>query len=203
MTDESSQNVIALYEQYAADFDHLRERRLIEKSWLDKFAAMLPEKPLVLDIGCGSADPVARYLIESGHDVTGVDASGPLIDLCRIRFPQNQWLLADMRQLELARRFDGLIAWHSLFHLTPQDQRGMFARFQMHAAKGAALMFTAGPRDGEDIGLFHGQPLYHASLAFDDYEKLLAKNGFELVDYISQDENCGGATVYLAKQTTS
>jgi hypothetical protein len=38
------------------------------------------------------------------------------------------------------RTFDGVLAWDSFFHLTPDDQRGMFAVFSVHVAKDATLM---------------------------------------------------------------
>lgn len=196
----ASRDVIGLYTEHGADFDKERGRSLAEKSWLDRFASLLPGGGSILDIGCGSGEPIAGYFIASGYDVTGIDASLPLIELCRSRFPENLWAVADMRELALGRRFDGLIAWHSFFHLTPEDQSRMFGIFRQHANDGAALMFTAGPGQGEAIGMFQGKPLYHASLARDDYESLLAAHGFRLLDHIVNDPQCGGATVYLARR---
>jgi hypothetical protein len=91
------------------------------------------------------------------------------------------------------------MAWHSFFHLTPDDQRAMFPVFARHAAPGAALMFTSGPEHGERVGDYRGDPLYHASLAPAEYEALLAANGFRLLSYVPEDRTCGGATVWLAK----
>lgn len=199
MADES-EDVIGLYERHGPDFDRLRGRALVEKPWLDRFTALLPRKASILDIGCGSAEPIAHYFIENGYDVTGVDASSSLINLCRQRFPQNQWHVADMRQLALWKRFDGLIAWHSFFHLTPQAQQAMFDVFDSHANEGAALMFTAGPDHGETIGSLFGTPLYHASLGFEEYKALLDERGFRIVDHVVEDKACGGATVYLAQR---
>lgn len=196
----ASRDVIGLYTEHGADFDKERGRSLAEKSWLDRFASLLPGGGSILDIGCGSGEPIAGYFIASGYDVTGIDASLPLIELCRNRFPGNLWAVADMRELALGHRFDGLIAWHSFFHLKPEDQRLMFGIFRQHANDGAALMFTAGPGQGEAIGTFQGKPLYHASLARDDYESLLAAHGFRLLDHIVNDRQCGGATVYLARR---
>ncbi len=73
------------------------------------------------------------------------------------------------------------MAWDSFFHLGFDDQRRMFAVFRAHAAPGAPLLFTSGPRHGEAIGRFRGEPLYHASLAPDEYRALLAANGFAVV----------------------
>ncbi|MCZ7485015.1 class I SAM-dependent methyltransferase [Rhizobium rhizogenes] len=199
----ASRDVIGLYTEHGADFDRERGRSLAEKPWLDRFASLLPGGGSILDIGCGSGEPIAGYFIANGYDVTGIDASLPLIELCRSRFPENLWAVADMRELALGRRFDGLIAWHSFFHLKPEDQRLMFGIFRQHANDGAALMFTAGPEQGEAIGTFQGKPLYHASLAREDYGSLLAANGFRLLDHTVNDPQCGGATVYLARRVAA
>ncbi|CAN7330185.1 class I SAM-dependent methyltransferase [Agrobacterium tumefaciens] len=199
----ASRDVIGLYTEHGADFDKERGRSLAEKPWLDRFTSLLPGGGSILDIGCGSGEPIAGYFISNGYDVTGIDASLPLIELCRNRFPENLWVVADMRELALGRRFDGLIAWHSFFHLKPEDQRLMFGIFRRHANDGAVLMFTAGPAHGEAIGTFQGKPLYHASLARDDYESLLAAHGFRLLDHIVNDPQCGGATVYLARRVAA
>jgi SAM-dependent methyltransferase len=198
-----SNDVIRLYNDHGADFDSLRGRSLAEKPWLDRFASLLPEGASILDIGCGSGEPIAGYFIGNGYDVTGIDASLPLIELCRARFPEKLWAVADMRKLALGRRFVGLIAWHSFLHLKAEDQRRMFAIFRQHANDGAALMFTAGPGQGEAIGTFQGKPLYHASLAREEYESLLAAHGFRLLDHIVEDPDCGGATVYLSRRAAA
>ena len=64
-----------------------------------------------------------------------------------------------MRGLSLWRRFDGILAWDSFFHLSADDQRKMFAVFRDHAAPGAALLFTSGPRAGVAMGTFEGVTL--------------------------------------------
>lgn len=195
----SSRNIGALYERHATAFDGDRGTRLVERAWMERFRAVMPEGPAVLDLGCGSGEPVARFLVEAGHRVTGVDSSATLIGLCRSRFPEQTWIVADMRDLSLGHRFGGIIAWNSFFHLTPDDQRAMFAVFRNHAEPGAALMFTSGPRAGEAIGQYQGEALYHASLEPTDYEALADTHGFDVVRYVPEDQECGGLTVWLAR----
>jgi trans-aconitate methyltransferase len=143
-------------------------------------------------------EPIARYILEAGHDVVGLDSSPSMIELCRERFPTSEWLVADMRQLALGRQFDGLLAWDSFFHLHMDEQRGMFARFAAHARTGAPLMFTSGQSEGEAIGSYRGEPLYHASLDTDEYERLLTTHGFSVRAHQPDDPGCGGHTVWLA-----
>lgn len=195
----SSNEITALYERYANAFDRDRGKRLVERAWFERFRDIVPKGADVLDLGCGSGEPVAHYLIEAGHRVTGVDSSPTLIGLCRSRFPDETWIAGDMREVSLSRRFGGVIAWNSFFHLTPDDQRAMFAVFRDYAEPGAALMFTSGPRAGEAIGAYQGEPLYHASLDGAEYEALLAAHGFSVLQHVVEDQDCGGLTVWLAR----
>jgi SAM-dependent methyltransferase len=192
-------NIIGLYERHALAFDKVRGRNLFERPWLDHFTGLIPKRGHVLDLGCGAAEPIAAHLISRGFHVTGVDTSKTLIGLARERFPGMAWHEDDMRKFYIPTKFSGILAWHSFFHLNANDQRAMFPRFGALAGPGAALMFTSGHFEGEAMGEFGGEPLYHASLAKAEYEALLAKNGFQVVAQISQDPACGGATVWLAR----
>ena len=192
--------ITGLYERHAGTFDQLRSKDLMERPWLDRFCAEMPAGSSVLDLGCGSGEPMARHLIMNGYAVTGVDAAPAMVALCRARFPDQRWIEGDMRQLALLGQFGGVLAWHSFFHLPHADQRAMFAQLERHAAPGAALMFTSGPEHGEAIGEFEGKELYHASLAPEEYRALLTTHGFHVIHHVAEDPTCGGATVWLAKR---
>jgi hypothetical protein len=138
-------------------------------------------------------------MVQRGFRVTGVDSSPTLVSLCQSRMPDQEWITADMRSLALGRRFQGILAWDSFFHLCHEDQRRMFAVFAAHAAAGAILMFNAGPSKGEAIGSYRGDPLYHASLDPTDYEALLAGAGFELIEHSINDPAKGGRIFWLAR----
>ena len=104
-----------------------------------------------------------------------------------------------MRSLALARRFEGVLAWDSFFHLKPDDQRAMFAVFAAHAAPSAVLALNTGPAHGEVIGSYRGDPLYHASLDAGEYKSLLAQSGFAVLVHSAEDRRAGGRTVWLAR----
>jgi SAM-dependent methyltransferase len=199
VSESAADRIIDIYERHAGAWFRDRGNHLYEKAWLDSFLALLPEDPTVLDIGCGTGVPVARYLMEHRCQVTGVDASSAMITRCADRFPERTWHLADMRTLALGCEFNGILAWDSFFHLTQDDQRRMFPIFRRHAAAGAALMFTSGPSAGEVIGSFEGEPLFHASLDSDEYRGLLHDNGFDVVTHVVTDPTCGDHTVWLAR----
>lgn len=192
-------NIIGLYERHARNWDADRGRSLFERPWLEQFLNLVPPGGSILDVGCGSSEPIARFLIEQGCEVTGVDSSPSLIEMCRRRFHLQQWVVADMRALRLDARFNGIIAWDSFFHLRPEDQRTMFPRFREHASAGAALLFTSGPAYGEAIGEYRGEALYHGSLDGAEYRELLEVNGFEVVSHVVEDVTCGNHTIWLTQ----
>ena len=194
-----SERIVSLYQRYAIDWDRDRGRDPFEKPWIDRFVALLPQSASVLDIGCGAGEPIGRYLIESGFHVTGIDSSSALIGMCKDRFPDQEWIVTDMRGLSLDRRFDGILAWDSFFHLSPEAQRTMFLNFRRYARPKTALMFTSGPSHGEAIGSYKDESLYHGSLGGAEYRSLLHENGFEVLSHVVEDPNCGHHTVWLAQ----
>jgi SAM-dependent methyltransferase len=196
----NSDGIIDLYERNAHNY--VADRRGVawdESPWLDRFIGLLPKDATILDIGCGCGEPIAQYFIDRNFAVDGVDASPTLISVCRARFPKQRWHVADMRNLALGRTFQGLLAWDSFFHLSHDDQRRMFPIFKLHAASNAALMFTSGTSHGVAMGSYRGEPLYHASLAREEYRTLLEANGFRVEAHVVEDPNCGRHTVWLAQ----
>ena len=194
----TADEVSSLYEQYADGWDEHRPRALFERAWLRRFRDLLPEGGNLLDLGCGAGEPIARYFIERGFRMHGIDTSPSLIGRCATRFPEQRWEVGDMRTSALDSTFDGIIAWDSFFHLSRDDQRAMFEVFARHVNDGAALMFTSGTRDGEVTGALEGEPLYHASLDEEEYRALLEQHGFVVEEYVAEDPDCGGHTVWLA-----
>ena len=126
-------NIIGIYRRHAHAWLQLRGAHLMERKWLDRFLALQRPQPNVLDIGCGTGEPMARHLIGGGCRITGIDASPEMIAIAQDRFPGATWQVADMRTLSLTDTFDGLLAWDSFFHLGHADQRRMFPVFRRHA----------------------------------------------------------------------
>ena len=195
-----AENIIEIYKKHARAWTQLRGKFLYEKAWLDRFLTLIPAYSHILDLGCGSAKPIAAYLIEQANTVTGVDSSDVMIEMAKKNFPEHTWILADMRTVNLKRKFDAILAWDSFFHLTQQDQRDMFEIFNQYTKAGAALMVTSGPSQGEVVGEMFGDALYHASLSSAEYHELLKKYNFEVIEMIAEDRDCAGHTVWLAKR---
>jgi SAM-dependent methyltransferase len=201
MNEHPADRIGAIYEQFAREWDADRNDGgwWSDKHWHDRFIEYLGSDAAVLDLGCGSGRPVAQNLVSHGVRVTGVDVSPTMISLCRSRMPEQEWIVSDMRSLALDRQFDGILAWDSYFFLRHDDQRRMFDVFAAHAADGCVLMFNAGPAHGEAVGEYRGEPLYHASLAPMEFEALLARSDFEILEHRAEDPQTGGRVAWIAK----
>ena len=70
-------------------------------------ALNVPQAAFEVQVLHGMGEPIARYLIGRGFAVTGLDSSPSLVALCRERFPAAEWVVGDMREMALGRRFDG------------------------------------------------------------------------------------------------
>jgi 2-polyprenyl-3-methyl-5-hydroxy-6-metoxy-1,4-benzoquinol methylase len=106
--------IIGLYERHADTWLGRRNpAATLEAAWLARFVAGLPADVAgdagaeVLDIGCGTGQPLAQWLVQQGLRVTGVDSSAAMLAHARRLQPDQNWVQADMRQLQLGRRFAG------------------------------------------------------------------------------------------------
>ena len=187
MTHPSAERIVGLYSDRAEDWIadrgaalHPGDGGLDEGAWIGRFADGLAPGGRILDVGCGSGWPMGAALIARGFEVRGVDASPDLIAHAVASLPTGRWTVGDMRRSLPSGSFDGVLAWHSLFHLDPDEQTALLPRLARRVASGGRLMFTSGRAHGETIGNWRGEPLYHASLDPAAYRALLADAGLTI-----------------------
>lgn len=188
------------YERHAHAFDAARRKNFIEKGWLDRFLLAVPRGGHILDLGCGAGEPVGRYMVDKGYYLTGVDVSAKMIMLSRTRFPRHVWLNTDMRSAVMARTFEGILAWDSLFHLHHDDQAAMIEKMTRWLESGGALLFNSGPARGEASGYQFGEDVYHASLAPFEYRALFEELGLLEIDFVPDDPTTGGRSVWFVRK---
>lgn len=99
-------NVTQSYDKIIKWFDEHRSRDLFEKPYLDLAMSHLKPGAKILDLGCGMGEPIAKYFIDKGFQLTGVDGSTKMIDLAASRFPKATFIHGDMRELALDETFD-------------------------------------------------------------------------------------------------
>jgi ubiquinone/menaquinone biosynthesis C-methylase UbiE len=123
----------------------------------------------VLDLGCGSGEPMARLFIERGWQATGVDFAPAMLALAAQRVPKMNRIQADMREVELPEAsFDAAMLIYSLFHLPRDEHPALFAKLLRSLRPGGRLLFTYATKeytgrdefDGDKE--FLGRPLFYS-----------------------------------------
>lgn len=197
-------SVTDVYDGIAEWFDAARNKSLVERECLEAILANLAPGAQVLDLGCGTAEPIARHFIESGCKITGIDGAKSMIAIAKARFPDHCWHLQDMREFTSVQKFDVILAWDSFFHLPAPDQRAMFPVFEKVSAPDAFLLFSCGNEETQSWSPMFGKEeiaMYHASLGTREYRKLLTTHGFVVVKHKTSDPECGGRTYWLARKS--
>lgn len=121
MTKDYKQRTIEYYDdharQYAQSVDDYYSTEQITT-----FMGLLPDQAKILDVGCGSGRD-AHVFSAAGYDVTGLDLSQGMIEFAREKYPDIEFIHADMLQMPFENDiFDGLWAHGVLFHLETIDQ---------------------------------------------------------------------------------
>jgi SAM-dependent methyltransferase len=169
----------------------------IGASVVTEWASTLLPGATVLDLGCGTGDPITRIFIERGFKVYGVDASPSMVAVFQARFPSVPVQCAAAEHSDFfGLSFDAVVSWGLFFLLQAEAQRKLIAKVAGALRRGGRLLFTApyqccSWRDAmtERISL---------SLGHDAYERTLKAHGMMLVSTQADGgENC----YYFAQKT--
>jgi ubiquinone/menaquinone biosynthesis C-methylase UbiE len=123
----------------------------------------------ILDLGCGTGEPIARLFIERGWRATGVDFAPAMLELAAQRVPQMTRIQADMREVALPEAsFDAVALIYSLFHVPTRDHPALFVKLFRWLRPGGHLLFTyatkeyTGQDEFEGYKDFFGRSLFYS-----------------------------------------
>src|SRR6185503_5256191 len=91
-------------EQWHANF---RGQAYVDRvlSYVDKVLEGLPPGARVLDLGCGTGNPIAKHIVQKGFSVVGVDQSRKMLEIARREVPEAEFIHGDMVEIEFAETF--------------------------------------------------------------------------------------------------
>jgi SAM-dependent methyltransferase len=87
------------------------------------YACLATESSSVLDVGCGTGN-FLRELRRRGHrgDLCGVDPAQAMLDVARHGDPDVEWVLGDVRRLDVGRRFELVMMTGHAFQVLVTDE---------------------------------------------------------------------------------
>lgn len=123
--------------------------------------AMAAPGSRVLDAGCGSGR-IGGWLVQRGHTVVGVDVDPVLIEAAEEDYPDAQWLVGDLSEMDLpavgvAEPFDAIVcAGNVMTFLAPSTRRDVLAGFASHLAENGRAVIGFGAGRGYEFDAFLG-----------------------------------------------
>ncbi len=177
-----------IYDRFAATYD--QNRGLFDMTnVIGDFFRGLPETTgRLLDLGCGSGEPFARFFIEQGWEVTGVDFSKEMLELAARYVPSMRTLYADMRDIAFdPNHFDAVTAIYSLFHVPRDHHKALFEKIYRCLKPGGQFLFTYATRHytGQDafegFKEFMGEQLFYSHKTPQELFADLNETGFTVL----------------------
>lgn len=128
-----------------------------------------------LDVGCGSNGRFLQVLLEEDFRPEGLDFSGEMIALARVRHPKVEFHHADICEWSPPRRYDLITAWDSTFHLPLSQQEPVLRKLCAALAPAGVLLFTCGGTSvpEEITGAMEGLDFGYSSLGVEEYLRIL------------------------------
>lgn len=136
----------------------------------------------LLDLGCGTGQPVAAYFAAAGFHIVGVDQSPAMLAFARVRLPTHQWLLGHIETFPHVEHIGAVVAWDSLFHIPREQHLGVMRRVRAALPEGGPFALTLG---GSEHPAFtdsmFGHRFFYDSFPPDQAVQLLETAGFRVV----------------------
>ncbi|GGF04133.1 class I SAM-dependent DNA methyltransferase [Flavobacterium limi] len=168
-----------------------------------QFAYHINSKGTILDIGCGTGMPIAKYLSDRNFSITGIDQSSKMIETAQSAGIKNSvFHTCDFFDFETDKKFNGIIAWDSLFHFPKERQNEIYSKVYHLLAPGGYFLFTHGKEEDEHIDSMFGEQFYYSCLTKDFVLGLMKELGFEILFSIENfvEENDQRHWVVLARK---
>ena len=179
-------------------------------SYVDRILEGLPVGARVLDLGCGTGEPVAKYVTERGFRVTGVDESEQMLKFARQTVPEAELVHADMVTVELVETFDAAVAWDSMFHVERKHHAAIYRKLARALRAGGRLLLSVGgsaPAQDDSVEGFtsemFGQTFYYSGFAPGVAHKLIEASGFEIELWEVDDPTSRGHIAVIARKLAS
>lgn len=169
---------------YADTFADELSGKPFDRQLLDSFAESVGAP--VLDLGCGPAGHVTRYLADRGVRVEGIDVSPAVVGEARRRNPDLAFWVGDLREVPADdMALAGIVAFYSVVHLPRDEWPAAFAEFHRILVPGGSLLVAAHGGSGEtgvDGWFGHDVSIRTTLVDLDELTDLVTASGLTVVE---------------------
>jgi cyclopropane fatty-acyl-phospholipid synthase-like methyltransferase len=163
------------------------------------FAADLPQRSRVLDIGCGNGIPATRELALE-HVVTGVDISEEQIARAKSNVPAATFICGDARDVDFpAASFDAIVALYLIDNIAREDYPALFRRIRELLRPNGRVLLSAEPGDDQwQSYTWLGVPMFINTVPTDEVVALLEDVGLSVTSTEFESQLEGGRSIEYA-----
>jgi len=182
------------YNAIATDWDAARRTFSgSEQRYLETLLGGLVVPASIVDVGCGTGRPMAEFVLERGHRITGIDQSEELLAIARDRFPQGTWVPSRIEEYAFETTFDAVICWDSLFHIDRAHHESILTRLYRCLSPGGRLMLTVGGSENPAFtDTMFGHEFYYDSHPPSRVVSIMKSIGFEILIQEFMNQPTGG-----------
>lgn len=164
-------------------YSYQNQRELLKNGkYLNRFLQLLQPKSYILDLGCGSGDPIDKQLIKRGHLVIGLDISPVQIDLARKNCPTGSFGVMDIQKLKPKEySVDAVVSFYTFFHISREKHLRLLQIVNSFLPIGGIFLLTMGDKDFEGFHTMYGEQMWSSHFEPQKNTKLLIQAGFEII----------------------
>lgn len=179
---------IKAYQNIASKWKEVRDSLSMPNCVID-FAKGIPSGGQILDVGCGTGYPIAAWFVEHGYNVTGIDVVKNMIDYAKqLKLQNAKFFHSDLLDYQTSEKFDGIVAFDVLFHLSIEQQLPALTRLVKMLKPNGSILFTHGKINGEITGKMFDETFYYSSLKTSEYVKHAESLGLNVTTLIEDYE---------------
>lgn len=194
MSNNNPENVRADYDRIAEDYARKisgeLEYKPFDRELLTRFAAAVRSRGTICDMGCGPGH-VARYLRDTGADVTGLDLSPQMVEQAKRLNPDMSFREGNMLALELPdASMAGITAFYAVVNIPVSSLPVVFREMYRVLQPGGSLLLAF--HIGDDV--IRPQSLWNNPVGMEFYElqpariaQLLAEAGFAVDEILERE----------------
>ena len=160
----------------------LARGQYVNRRYLEMLNNLLRPRSVILDLGCGAGKPIARFFIDGGHNVIGIDISKKQIKLAKSNVPEAGYTVKDISNLEREEyQVDAVVSFYVILHIPRETHEELFSKINSFLPAGGLILLTMGYSEWEGIEDFYGTKMYFSHYGSEKNKEIIERAGFEVI----------------------
>lgn len=153
---------------------------------LAKISKRLPKGSTILDLGSGAGVPVARFLVDKGFNVIGIDFAENMVKLARKNVPKARFIKMDITKMRFKpNSFDGAVSFYAIIHIPREKHARIYEKLHRILRPNSFIFLNASGSDANGWDGYEkdylGVPMFWSFYGPKKTSGLIVNAGFEIL----------------------